>query len=457
MDLRKKKFATTHGVSKLKRTLKTSDLILLGLSAIVGTGIFVVTGTAASEEAGPALILSFIIAAIAVIMNGFSYAEFSSRIPVSGGSYNYVYVIFGEFIAWFVSWFTICEYVLAGASVAAGWSAYMQGFLTGLNIHMPTALSASYNASKGSYVDIIAVVVTLFVTWLTTFEAKKALRLSKIMVFVKFTIIILFVVVGVFYIKPGNWQPFMPFGTSGVMSGAALVFFAFLGFESIAMASDEVIDPQKTIPKGIIGAISISAIFYIIVTLVLTGIVPYTQLNVSDPVAFAMRFVNQGIVGNVISVGAIMTLLSVLIALAYGLSRMIYSEARDGLLPKYLTKISKETNAPRAASWTVGILISIASGLISIESLAKLTNIVTLAVLVILALALISLRKQFGEPKKGQFRVPFVPLLPILSIVISCYLMIKLPINIWIAFLVWIILGVIAYYGYGYSHSKQKK
>ena len=291
MDLFRKKEINLNHTSEMKKELKTSDLIMLGIGAIIGTGIFVVTGVAANQNAGPALSLSFVLAAIVVILSGLSFAEFASRVPVIGGPYAYLYVVFGEFAAWLTGWLLIGEFLLAVSSVASGWSGYMQGFLKSLGAELPQALTGGYNPENGTYIDLIAVLVVIFVTYIVSLEAKKALRLNNVMVYVKFGIIALFIIVGIFFVKPDNWQPFMPLGFSGVLDGAALVFFAFLGFDAVAMAAEEVKNPQKDVPRGIIGSILIATVLYIIVTLILTGIVPYTELGVNDPVAFAMRYV----------------------------------------------------------------------------------------------------------------------------------------------------------------------
>lgn len=288
MDLFRKKEINLNQTSGMKKDLKTTDLIMLGIGAIIGTGIFVVTGVAANQNAGPALSLSFVLAAIVVILSGLSFAEFASRVPVIGGPYAYLYVVFGEFAAWLTGWLLIGEFLLAVSSVASGWSGYVQGFLQSLGVGLPHALTGGYNSENGTYIDLIAVLVVIFVTYIVSLEAKKALRLNNLMVFVKFGIIALFIVVGIFFVKPENWQPFTPFGFSGVLDGAALVFFAFLGFDSVAMAAEEVKNPQKDVPRGIIGSILIATALYIIVTLILTGIVPYTELGVTDPVAFAI-------------------------------------------------------------------------------------------------------------------------------------------------------------------------
>ena len=440
----------------LRRELKLKDLIMLGIGAVIGTGIFVVTGTASANYAGPGLSLSFVIAAIVVIVSGLCFAEFASRVPISGGPYGYLYVVFGEVWAWLAGWFLICEYLLAVSSVASGWSSYVQGFLSSLGIHLPTALTAGYNAQAGTYVDVIAALVMVFITLWVVQEAKKALRLNNAMVWVKFGIIALFIVVGLFYVKPGNWQPYLPFGMKGVFDGAALVFFAFLGFDAISMAADEVKEPQKDIPRGIIGSIVIAMVLYIVVTMILTGIVPFDQLGVGDPVAFAMRFIHQGVVGSIISIGAILTLLTVTISMLYSLTRLIYAISKDGLLPKFLQKIDEKRRTPKVATYTAGAVALFFATVFPLNILAELTNITALACLVMMSLGILRLRKKMGQPTGKEFRVPFVPVLPILSVMACVFLMTRLDKITWLVFGITVVIGLLLYFGYGYRHSHLK-
>lgn len=457
MDLFRKKEINLNHTSGMKKDLKTSDLIMLGIGAIIGTGIFVVTGVAANQNAGPALSLSFVLAAIVVILSGLSFAEFASRVPVIGGPYAYLYVVFGEFAAWLTGWLLIGEFLLAVSSVASGWSGYVQGFLEGFGVHLPQALTSGYNPDNGTYVDLIAVFVVIFVTYIVSLEAKKALRLNNIMVFVKFGIIALFIVVGIFFVKPENWQPFTPFGFSGVLDGAALVFFAFLGFDSVAMAAEEVKEPQKDVPRGIIGSILIATALYIVVTLILTGIVPFTELGVSDPVAFAMRYVGHGTIGAVIAVGAILTLLTVTISMMYSLARLLFAVSKDGLLPKFMTEIDEKHRTPRKATFVAGVATLFFAGFFPLNILAELTNIMALTYLMLVSLGLLKLRKMFGKPKAGEFKVPFVPILPIISIGTCLVLMLRLQPVTWIVFGIVMAIGLVIYFGYGYQHSKMNQ
>ncbi|MDR1521369.1 MAG: amino acid permease [Streptococcaceae bacterium] len=457
---RTKKIPQELETTQLNRNLKTTDLLILGIGAIVGTGIFTITGIAASEYAGPASSLSFLITSVAVGISGLFYAEFASRIPVIGGPYAYLYSVLGEGIAWVTGWLMIVEFILATSSVASGWAGYLQGLLNSLEIYLPKALRASFDLKNGTYVDILAMLVLFFVTLWVLQEAKKMLRLNHWMIYVKFGIIALFVVVGIFFIRLENWVPFMPYGfigkhgKGGVMAGAALVFFAYLGFESVPMAVEEVDNPQKRIPQGVLGSITLAAVFYIIVTLVLTGIVSFDKLKgIKDPVAYAMRTINQPLIASIISIVAVLTLLTVCISMLYSLSRLIYAISKDGLLPKSLQKVDRKTHVPKNATFVAGGFSMIFAGIVPLNLLAEFVNIATLMYLIFMAIGIIILRKKFGKPNQGEFKTPLVPILPILSIIISGYLMFRLQIITWIVFTVALALGFIIYFCYGRTHS----
>lgn len=453
MDLFRKKTFETAARGDMNRTLTLKDLIMLGIGAIIGTGIFVITGQATALYAGPALSLSFVVAAVVVILSGLCFAEFASRVPILGGPYAYLYVVFGEVVAWFAGWFLLCEFMLAVSSVASGWSGYLQGFLSSIGIDLPTALTAGYNSEKGTYIDLIAAIVVVFVTFWVTQEAKKALRLNNAMVWVKFAIILLFILVGIFFVKPGNWQPFTPFGAKGIFDGAALVFFAFLGFDAVSMAAEEVKNPQRDVPRGIVGSIAIATILYIIVTLILSGIVPFEKLNVSDPVAFAMRYVGHNFLGSVISIGAILTLLTVTISMMYSLARLLYAISKDGLLPKFMQEIDPKHHTPKKATWVAGAFALFFAAAFPLNILAELTNIVALSYLALMALGVLKLRKMMGPPKKGEFKVPFVPVLPVLSVASCLFLMTRLEAVTWLVFAITLLIGALIYFGYGYKNS----
>lgn len=457
MELFRKKTVEKNLNMSMRRELKTKDLIFLGIGAIIGTGIFVVTGTAAEQMAGPALALSFVLAALVVILSGLCFAEFSSRVPVTGGPYAYMYVVFGELIAWMTGWMMLWEFLLAVSSVASGWASYLRGFLDSIGLHIPTALSGAYDPAAGTYFDVVAFLVVILVTYWVSLEAKTALRLNNLMVYVKFGVIILFIVVGAFFVKTDNWTPFMPMGIHGVFDGAALVLFAFLGFDAVAMAADEVKDPQRDVPRGIIGSIILATIFYIIVTLILTGMVPYNELGVGDPVAFAMRFISYPQIGGIISVGAIVTLLTVTISMMYSLARLLYAISKDGLLPQVLSKIDEKRRTPKNATYVAGVVSMFFAGIFPLGTLAQLTNIVALGYFVIMAVGILKLRRTFGQPQTGEFKMPWVPLLPLLSAAACAFMMLRLSKVTWIVFAIVMLLGVVIYFGYGYQNSKLKQ
>ncbi|WP_394556646.1 amino acid permease [Priestia aryabhattai] len=438
---------------KLKKDLGAFDLTMLGIGAIIGTGIFVLTGVAAAEHAGPALVISFIMSGLACVFAALCYAEFASTVPVSGSAYTYSYATFGELIAWILGWDLILEYGLASSAVASGWSGYFQGLLAGFGIHFPKALTSAYNPANGTYVDIPAIMIVFLITLLLTQGVKKSSRFNAIMVIIKLAVVLLFIVVGVSYVKPENWTPFMPFGFSGVATGAATVFFAYIGFDAVATAAEEVRKPQRDMPIGIIASLAICTVLYIVVSLILTGIVPYTELNVKNPVAFALSYINQDWVAGFISLGAIVGITTVLLVMMYGQTRLFYAISRDGLLPKPFSKISEKKQTPVVNTWITCLLVSIFSGLVPLGRLAELTNIGTLFAFMTVSIGILYLRKSKQTSESTGFRVPFVPVIPILAFVFCLYLALQLPKLTWISFVIWLLLGLVVYFLYGRKHS----
>lgn len=355
----------------LKKDLGAFDLTMLGVGAIIGTGIFVLTGVAAAEHAGPALVLSFILSGLACVFAALCYAEFASTVPVSGSAYTYSYATFGELIAWVLGWDLILEYGLASSAVASGWSGYFQGLLAGFGLELPKALTSAYDPAKGTFIDVPAILIVFFITFLLTQGVKKSARFNAIMVIIKVAVVLLFIGVGVWYVKPENWVPFMPFGFSGVTAGAATVFFAYIGFDAVSTAAEEVRNPQRNMPIGIIASLAICTSLYIIVSLILTGIVPYKQLAVKNPVAFALNYINQDWVAGFISVGAIAGITTVLLVMMYGQTRLFYAISRDGLLPKVFSRIDKKKQTPVINSWLTCLVVSFFAGVIPLSKLAE--------------------------------------------------------------------------------------
>jgi basic amino acid/polyamine antiporter, APA family len=457
MDLfRKKKVEGDSANNSLKRVLGAFDLTMLGIGAIIGTGVFVLTGVAAAEYAGPALILSFIIAGLACVFAALCYSEFASMIPQSGSAYTYSYVAFGELFAWILGWDLVLEYGLASSAVASGWSGYFQSLLAGFGVHLPTALTSAFDPSKGTFIDLPAVIIVLLVTLLLTRGVKESAKFNTVMVFVKVAVVLLFVVIGVWYVEPANWKPFMPFGFSGVVTGAAVVVFAYFGFDAVSTAAEEVKNPQRNLPIGIISALTICTVLYIVVSLILTGIVPFNLLNVKDPVAFALEFIGKDWAAGFISLGAIIGITTVLIVMMFGQTRLFYAVSRDGLLPKRLSTVNPKTKVPITSTWVTGILVALFAGLIPLGKLAELTSIGTLFAFATVSLGVAVLRKTQPELKRG-FKTPWVPVIPALAVIFCVYLMLQLSAFTWKGFLVWFLIGQVIYFGYGYKHSKMNK
>ncbi|WP_318245212.1 amino acid permease [Solibacillus faecavium] len=433
---------------QLPKTLGAFDLILLGVGAIVGTGIFILPGTVSALHAGPGIIFSFVIAAIVCALAALCYSEFSSTVPVTGSAYSYSYIVFGEIIAWLVGWSLLLEYGLATAAVATGWSGYFISLLEGLNIHIPLALTGPFNLEDGTYINLPAIFIIFVIGILLTLGMKESARFNALLVAIKVGVILLFIAVGVFYVKPENWTPFLPFGMSGVFTGAALVFFAYLGFDAVSSAAEEVKNPQRSMPIGIIGSLFICTLLYVVVSLVLTGIVPYTNLNVTDPVSFAMQVINQEWAAGIISLGAVIGMMTVILVMMYGGTRLLMAFARDGLMPKIFSQLSPKRKTPVKNTWFFTIVISFFAGFVPLETLAELVNMGTLVAFIFVSAGILNLRKNKNLPPNG-FKVPFYPVLPIVSLVLCIFLITQLSMQTWAACGIWFIIGLIIYFLYG--------
>ncbi|MCY8899536.1 amino acid permease [Bacillus spizizenii] len=456
---RKKPLETLSAQSKSKslaRTLSAFDLTLLGIGCVIGTGIFVITGTVAATGAGPALIISFILAGLACALAAFCYAEFSSSIPISGSVYSYSYVTLGELLAFLIGWDLMLEYVIALSAVATGWSSYFQSLLAGFNLHIPAALTGAPGSTPGAVFNLPAAVIILIITAIVSRGVKESTRFNNVIVLMKIGIILLFIIVGIGYVKPDNWSPFMPFGMKGVIVSAATVFFAYLGFDAVSNASEEVKNPQKNMPVGIISALAVCTVLYITVSLVLTGMMPYTKLNVGDPVSFALKFVDQDAVAGIISVGAIIGITTVMLALLYAQVRLTFAMSRDGLLPGLFAKVHPSFKTPFRNTWLTGIVAAGIAGFINLGTLAHLVNMGTLAAFTVISIAVIVLKKKYPEIK-ASFRVPFVPVVPIISAGICLWFMYSLPGVTWLSFVIWIAVGALVYFLYSRKHSLLNK
>jgi APA family basic amino acid/polyamine antiporter len=440
------------GQKKLNRTLGALDLTMLGIGAIIGTGIFVLTGVVAAKHSGPAIILSFAIAALACAFAAFCYAEFASSVPISGSVYTYTYATLGEIFAFLIGWDLMLEYLLATSAVANGWSAYFQSLLKGFGIEIPALLASAPGAGKGGFIDLPAVIIIMVMTALLSRGIRESARVNNIMVIIKLAVIFLFIFAGFKYVKPDNWTPFMPFGFDGIVAGAATVFFAFIGFDAVSTAAEEVRRPQRDLPIGIIASLLVCTALYIVVSMILTGIVPYQQLNVSDPVAFALQFIGQDSLAGIISVGAIAGITTVLLVMMYGQVRVSYAMSRDGLLPGKLASVHPKFKTPFFNTWTTGIVAALISGLIDLNVLAHLVNMGTLSAFALVAVAVIVLRKTNPDLPRA-FKAPLVPYLPILTVAFCLYLIFNLGAITWISFGIWMAIGLVVYFLYGKKSS----
>lgn len=442
----------------LKKVLGPMDLILMGIGAIVGTGIFVLTGTGA-VTAGPALTLSFIIAAIACGFAALCYAEFASSVPVAGSIYTYSYVTLGEIVAWMIGWDLLLEYGLATSTVAVGWSGYFQSLLKGIGVVLPEALRAAPGAIPGvdTVFNLPAFVIMIVLTFMLSLGVRESARVNNIMVLIKTGVVLLFIFVGVSYVKPDNWQPFMPFGMGSVMSAAALVFFAFIGFDAVTSAAEEVKNPTKDLPIGIIGSLAICTILYVVVAAIMTGIVPFMNFKgVDHPVSLALQYAGQDWVAGFVDLAAILGMSTVILVMAYGQTRILFAMSRDGLLPKKLSEVHPKYGTPYFATWMVGIIFGLIAAVVPLGVLAELVNIGTLAAFSLVSLAVIILRKKRPDLHRA-FRCPGVPVVPALAILFCVALMSFLSWHTWVAFAVWLALGLVVYFGYARQRSLLNK
>ncbi len=446
--------AQSQGPGGLKKVLGPLDLVLMGIGAIVGTGIFVLTGTGALT-AGPALTLSFVIAAFACGLAALCYAEFASTVPVAGSIYTYTYATMGEVVAWMIGWDLLLEYGLATSAVSVGWSGYFQSLLSGFGINLPAALTAAPGSVPGveTLFNLPALLIMLILTAMLSWGVRESARLNGIMVAIKVGVVLLFIVVGARHVEPANWQPFMPFGMNGTMSAAALVFFAFIGFDAVTSAAEEVKRPARDLPIGILGSLFVCTILYVVVSAIMTGIVPFQKFaGVDHPVSLALQYAKENWVAGFVDLGAIVGMTTVILVMTYGQTRVIYAMSRDGLLPARLSSVHPKFGTPFFATWVVGIVFGLIAALVPLGVLAELINIGTLAAFCLISVAVMVLRKTRPELPRA-FRCPAVPLVPVLAIVSCVALMTFLSKTTWIAFGIWLVLGLAIYFGYARSRS----
>jgi basic amino acid/polyamine antiporter, APA family len=455
----------------LKRALSATNLTLLGIGAIIGAGIFVLTGTAAANYAGPAIVLSFILAGTGCLFAGLCYAEFASMIPIAGSAYTYSYATLGEFFAWIIGWDLVLEYLFGASTVAVGWSGYFVSFMRGIGVELPmewTQAPFAYSAAEGlsrtgAVLNIPAMFLIAVLTVLLVIGVKESAGFNNIVVAIKVAIIFLVIGFGFMFVNPDNWSPFIPvntgefgqYGWSGIVRGAGVIFFAYIGFDAVSTAAQEAKNPQRDMPIGILGSLAFCTILYILMSLVMTGLVPYAQLNVPDPVYVALAAAGPGLswLTKLIAIGAMAGLASVVLVMLMGQPRIFYSMARDGLLPAVFGKVHKRFQTPYVTTIVTGVIAGVVAGLFPIGVLGELVSIGTLLAFVIVCAGIWVLRVRSPELPR-PFKTPLVPAVPILGILICGYLMFSLPFDTWLRLLIWMAIGIVIYFSYSIRKSR---
>jgi basic amino acid/polyamine antiporter, APA family len=458
-----------HGSKALRRSLTAWDLTLLGIGAIIGTGIFVLTGTAAANQAGPAIMMSYFAAGLACTFAALCYAEFASMIPIAGSAYTYAYATLGEVVAWMIGWDLILEYAVGSMTVAIGWSGYMQRLIAGLGIELPTWMTT---APPVGVINLPATIIVLGIMVLLVVGVRESARFNAAMVAIKGAAILFFIAAGATFVKPDNWSQFMPYGFSGVMAAAAVVFFAYIGFDAVSTTAEEAKNPQRDLPIGIIASLIICTLLYLLVSAVLSGIVPVVHYrNAADalpgvpsvspteaqaflnaPVAFALSVINQDWAAALISAGAVAGITSVLLVMLMSQPRIFFAMSRDRLLPPGVSKVHPRFGTPYITTIITCVIVALVAGLTQIQVVGEMTSIGTLFAFVVVCAAVLRLRQTRPDARR-PFRVPFGPIFPILGIVSCAYLMLSLPVLTWVRFLVWLDIGLLIYWFYGRTHS----
>jgi APA family basic amino acid/polyamine antiporter len=446
-----------HGAKALRRTLTAFDLTMLGIGAIIGTGIFVLTGTAAANQAGPAIVLSYVLAGVACGFAALCYAEFAAMIPIAGSAYTYSYATLGEIFAWMIGWDLILEYAVGSMTVAIGWSGYFQRILAGFGVHLPVWMSAAPGAAEGSIVNLPAIIIVLAIMVLLVVGVRESARFNAVMVAIKLAAVLFFIVAGFTYVKPENWSPFAPYGWSGVMTGAAVVFFAYIGFDAVSTTAEEAKNPSRDLPIGIIMSLVICTILYLVVSAILSGIVPVVQFKadaqfLNAPVGYALSVINQDWAAGLVSAGAVAGITSVLLVMLMSQPRIFFSMSRDQLLPAGVSKVHPKFKTPYITTIITCVVVAIAAGLIPIQVVGEMTSIGTLFAFVVVSVAVLVLRQKRPDAHR-PFKVAGGPIIPILGTLSCLYLMVSLSVMTWVRFLVWLDLGLLIYWFYGRTHS----
>ena len=464
--------AAEQGEHRLKRVLSVVDLTALGVGAIVGAGIFALVGTAAAGSgdrlgAGPALMLAFLVTALACGFSALCYAEFASVVPISGSAYTYSYFTLGEVTAWIIGWDLILEYAVGNVAVAVSWSGYFVELLRGFSIELPVWLTTNYNIAAQHpavlesaphlfgfpiIINLPAVLIVALITLVLVIGIKESSRFNAVMVVIKLAVLLFFILLGAFYVKPENWQPFVPNGWGAVMTGAALVFFAYIGFDAISTTAEEAKNPQRDLPRAMIGSLVICTVLYVAVAAVLTGIVPYQRLNVSEPLALAFSYLEMDWAAGIVAFGAVVATTAVLLVFQLGQPRIFFAMSRDGLLPKWFAKVHPRYQTPHVTTILTGVVVAFFAAFMDIGEAAELTNIGTLFAFILVCAGVIILR--WRQPELNRpFRCPWVPVIPVLGMLICFHLMLSLPWVTWIRFFVWLGIGMVIYLCYSRRHS----
>jgi APA family basic amino acid/polyamine antiporter len=458
-----------HGGKGLRRSLSAWDLTLLGIGAIIGTGIFVLTGTAAANQAGPAITMSYLAAGLACAFAALCYAEFASMIPIAGSAYTYAYATLGEIVAWMIGWDLILEYAVGSLTVAIGWSGYMQRLMAGFGVELPVSLGAP---PPVGIINLPAVIIVLLIMILLVIGVRESARFNAVMVAIKVAAVLFFLAAGVSYVEPANWEPFTPYGWPGIMAAAAVVFFAYIGFDAVSTTAEEAKNPQRDLPIGIIASLVICTVLYLAVGFVLSGIVPVIQFRANEaalpgvamvaqeesikflqaPVAYALAFIGQGWAAGLVSAGAVAGITSVLLVMLMSQPRIFFSMSRDQLLPRGVSKVHPRFGTPYITTIITCALVALAAAFTNIQAAGEMTSIGTLFAFVVVCAAVLVLRRKRPDAVR-PFRVPFGPVFPILGILSCAYLMLSLPVITWVRFLVWLDLGMVIYWLYGRRNS----